>query len=139
MLSLEKNKLIEITQLAADNFINAFREIATAADPTTFLFNTLSTFIYLDNKIDLDEYSLFNQSFGRYLKMEYADFVKRLRDCKSNRLTETIRLVELVVNRFDQEIGGKLKDSLLTLGLAFSTLDGRLSDKEIELLSYYLK
>jgi hypothetical protein len=138
--SLPEDKLIKETKVAAEQYINSFKSMVPGGDPYSFLLDTLTTFVYLDNKVDEKEFKFFSAVFAENIKIEYTDFQKDLK----NRSKGGIKLITQVITsltRYASDSSGlnKFKDSLMKLGLAFCSIDGKISDKEMDLLTFYLK
>jgi hypothetical protein len=139
LLMLPKSDLIKIAKDAADTYLEISEESGITNSPFEFLLTSISTFINLDNKIDHDEFELYNDVFGGQTPLSFNDFSKKVKLFKGRKNNDTILFVRSLLERFDLEKKELLKKSLVTLGLVFCCLDGKLSIQEIDILSEYSK
>jgi hypothetical protein len=136
---LPEQKLINETKLAADKYINSFKEMVPGGDPYSFLMNTLTTFVYLDNKVDKKEFEFFSAVFSEKIKVEYKVFQSDLKKRSKGGIKQITQVITSLTRNFDKSGVNEFKDSLMKLGLAFCSIDGKISEKEMELLTFYLK
>jgi hypothetical protein len=136
---LPEQKLIKETKIAADQYINSFKSMVPGGDPYSFLMNTLTTFVYLDNKVDEKEYEFFSAVFNEKIKVEFKVFEAELKRRSKGGIKEITQVINALTKHFDKSGVNEFKDSLMKLGLAFCSIDGKISEKEMELLTFYLK
>jgi hypothetical protein len=136
---LPEQKLISETKLAAEKYISSFKSMVPGGDPYSFLMNTLTTFVYLDNKVDEKEFEFFSAIFAEKIKVEYKAFQIDLKNRSKGGIKQITQVITSLTRHFDKSGVNEFKDSLMKLGLAFCSIDGKISDKEMELLTFYLK
>jgi len=54
-------------------------------------------------------------------------------------IREIRQVINALTKHFDKSGVNEFKESLMKLGLAFCSIDGKISEKEMELLTFYLK
>jgi hypothetical protein len=136
---LTEQKLISETRLAAEKYISTFKSMVPGGDPYSFLMNTLTTFVYLDNKVDEKEYKFFSAVFKEKITVEFKAFQKDLKRRSKGGIKEITKVITSLTKHFEKSGVNDFKTSLMKLGLAFCSIDGKISEKEMELLTFYLK
>ena len=136
---LPEQKLIKETKTASEQYINSFKSMVPGGDPYSFLMNTLTTFVYLDNKVDEKEYEFFTAVFNEKIKVEFTAFENELKKRSKGGIKEIRQVINALTKHFDKSGVNEFKESLMKLGLAFCSIDGKISEKEMELLTFYLK
>jgi hypothetical protein len=138
---LPEQKLINETKLAAEQYINSFKSmVPDGGDPYSFLLNTLTTFVYLDNKVDEKEFKFFSAVFAEKISIDYASFQKDLKNRSKGGIKKITQVITSLTRHSTNSSGvNEFKESLMKLGLAFCSIDGKISDKEMDLLTFYLK
>lgn len=138
---LPKIELIELAKKAADSYIKLFKSyIPAGGSPYPLLLEILTTFVLLDdNKVDEKEYDFFVAVFSEKINVEHERFKIELKNKSKRGLRVTQMSINTLTKYFDKEGVFEFKDSLMKLGLAFCAIDGNISEKEMELLTFYLK
>ena len=136
---LTEKELISETRLAAEKYISSFNSLVPGGDPYSFLMNTLTTFVYLDKKVDEKEYKFFLAVFKEKISVEFEAFKKDLKQRSKGGIKQITNVISSLTKHFEKSGVIEFKDSLMKLGLAFCSIDGKISEIEMELLTFYLK
>jgi hypothetical protein len=108
---------------------------------TLFLLKALGTFIYADGKLQKEEYEFFMDIMSsRNSGINKATLERMLKRDSKDSLINVLMLNELIDNlskHKDKEIA-IVKNALCSLGIIFCSLDGNITNEEMELINFYV-